>query len=105
MATKRKRTEPPAKQWPQVIECIGEPHIDQKPSEEASCWNGIVRVERFRITVEKLDEPLEVIHERLRRLWRSTTNYHHHTPVRAEAKRFGLELDGNEFGADAKRDA
>lgn len=102
MATKRKRTEPPAKQWPQVIECIGEPYLPawQFGGNVPQVGNGRVSVERFRITIEKVDEPPEVIHERIRKLWRTTKNYHHYDPLKRAAAQFGLDLDSKDFGAD-----
>lgn len=62
--------------------------------------NGRVSVERFRITIEKVDEPPEVIHERIRKLWRTTSNHHHYDPLKHAAAKFGLDLDSKEFGAD-----
>lgn len=73
-------------------------HLRDHPS----CFNGNVSITRYRITVERIDDPPEVLHERLRMLWRSTDNWHHRDPLRQAALRHGLELDGNDFGADKR---
>lgn len=62
-----------------------------------SCFNGIVRVEKFKITIEKIEEPKEVYQERLQKLWEESDNHHHHLPITNKAKHLGIELKGN-FG-------
>ncbi|KPK66753.1 MAG: hypothetical protein AMS21_00950 [Gemmatimonas sp. SG8_38_2] len=59
---------------------------------EPNCFNGIVSVRKFRITVERIDEPDEVIRERLQKLWDKSNNSHDWGPLRAVAKEFGLKL-------------
>lgn len=56
------------------------------------CWNGIVGVERYRITVEKIEEQPEIIHERIKKLWRESRNHHDRTPLLRAAAKFGCEL-------------
>jgi hypothetical protein len=93
-------------QYPMVIETfrdVGRYEIGQLKSAEPSCFNGYVRVTKYRVTVEVVDEPLEVVHERLRKLWRECDNMHHYHPLKNAAARFGLELDPNELGKDRER--
>lgn len=73
----------------------------QRP--DPSCFNGIVSVVKYRVTIERVEEPVEVIHARLRTLWRATDNHHHVDPLRQAAAQYGLELDRAEFGADVVR--
>ncbi len=95
-------SEPPT--WPLVLDAYG----DCRPrfgsihySDAPSCFNGDVRVVRYKITIEPVDEP-EAIKERLKLLWRSTNNWHHREPLLHEAKRRKVELNPDEFGADVK---
>ena len=70
---------------------------------EPSCWNGVVSVRRYRITIEEIEEPVEVIAERLRDLWRNSDNYHHYEPLQKAAREIGIELDRSEFGKARKQ--
>lgn len=55
--------------------------------------NGSVDVYRYRVTVERIEEPREVVLGRMVDLWRNTTNHHHHTALAGEARRrFGVDL-------------
>lgn len=68
---------------------------------EPSCFNGMVKVVRYRVTVEQIDEP-EAIAERLRKLWEESDNWHHRFPLERAAKQHGVALDPDAFGK-AKR--
>lgn len=97
MAERRKRRPvepPPLPAYPKVIETYGEPAsytIDRMTSSEPWAGNGYVQIERYRITVERIEEPREVLIERLRMLWRtSEPNHHSWDPMRAKARELGL---------------
>lgn len=62
---------------------------------EPNSFNGKVDVVKYKITVEVVDEPIEVIHERLQKLWDECDNYHHWTPIKEKAKFFNYELKGD----------
>lgn len=99
MARKKVSTaEPAAKpdEYPKVREFFGAPsswEIGRLGRAEASCFNGVVSVERYQIRVEKIDEPDDVIETRLKKLWReSEPNIHVRHPIRAYAmQRFGWD--------------
>ncbi len=57
-----------------------------------SCFNRMVRVRQYKITVELIDEPDEVIRARLQKLWDECDNWHHWEPLKKEAKKYGLML-------------
>lgn len=59
-----------------------------------SCYNGMVRVRRYRITVEEIEEPVEVLAERLQYLWDHSKNHHDTMPLRKEAEKIGYTLQG-----------
>lgn len=69
--------------------------------QEPTCHNGAVSVHRYRVIVEEIDEPLEVIQGRIRKLWRLTDNFHHTGPIQAAAALHGMApLDYDERGVD-----
>jgi len=68
---------------------------------EPSCFNGEVRVNKFRVTVEVVDEPKEVVAARIQKLWDECDNYHHWIPLRNAAAHIGYELHG-EAGSQRK---
>jgi len=61
---------------------------------EPSCFNGVVSVKRYRITVEEIDEPQIFIAERLQKLWDESDNIHHYGPLKAYAQAAGIKLLG-----------
>lgn len=88
----KKTAAPPKPRFPFVVECYGDPtwmipiHTHQKPSSV----NSLV-VDRFRITIERVDEPPEVILERMRVLWRtSERNIHRRDAFYTRARELGL---------------
>lgn len=60
---------------------------------EPSCFNGSVNIRQYKITIEEVEEPKEVLEERIRKLWRECSNFHHWGPLQAEAKKLGINLD------------
>lgn len=64
--------------------------------EEPYCWNGMVAVNKYRVTIEVVEEPTDVVAERLRKLWRECDNMHDLGPLRAEAAQLGIELSNEE---------
>jgi hypothetical protein len=69
---------------------------EQLKQEEPSCFNGIVRIRKFKITIEEIEEPKEVLVERLRKLWRESDNMHHWKPLKNEAEKLGINLNLDE---------
>lgn len=62
---------------------------------QPSAFNGEVMVKKYRITVEEISEPIEVIEKRLQQLWDDCDNYHHWTPLKNAAESIGYTLIGN----------
>lgn len=69
--------------------------------------NGMVRIRRYRITVELIDEPIEVLRDRLLRLWReSERNLHIWRPMDEVAEELGMgKLPVDQQGIDHKKAA
>jgi hypothetical protein len=69
-----------------------------------SCCNGYVWVEKYRITVERVEEPVEVIHARIIELWETCNNpIHYAHPLRQVAEKWGLDLSKYQLGSRRKR--
>lgn len=107
MAKKKTKSKKPAKPAPpaypivfETFRAVGVWERNQMEQVHPSAFNGQVRVKRYRVTIEEIEESDEVIRERLLKLWREDGNYHHVDPLRAMAKKYGLELNMEDFGRD-----
>lgn len=80
---------------PEVLETFIPPHhlFSSLKRDNPACFNGMVQVERYRITVELIEEPSEVIEARLRELLAQATRPDPKREILAEAKRLGIKLD------------
>lgn len=97
----KKKTEAP--QYPKVFQFFGEPReLQVYNSQTPTCFNGNVSFRQYRVTVEQVSEPVEVLFERLREMWRKCDNHHHWWPLQAAAKSIGMTLDHDEMGVDRK---
>jgi hypothetical protein len=70
----------------------GSYYIANMTDKEPSCFNGNVSVRKFRVTIELIEEPVEVIQERLKQLWEKCDNGHHLGPLQYMGKKYGIEL-------------
>jgi hypothetical protein len=100
------KTPGPVEIWPKVFETFALPYsllsdVTHRTYEQPSVCNGDVRVTRYRITVEKVEEPIEIIADRLRQLWRQSNHHHEWWPLKEAAKKHGITLIDAERGADA----
>lgn len=96
MAAKPKRaTAPPppsAPAYPKVIETYREPWLRDIEQPAPSAFNGDIRIRRYRVTIDLIDEPIEVLRDRLRKLWREEERNHHRVdPMRRMATRLGMD--------------
>lgn len=72
-------------------------HVEDQPR----VFNGELSLRKFRITVEVINEPIDVLRDRLRKLWRESEPNIHARPVMHQAAReLGIELDAQGQGAD-----
>jgi hypothetical protein len=81
----------------ETFNSIGEWTIHSLQQNEPSCFNREVRVVRYRVTIEEIEEPLDVLAERLRMLWETSRNIHDYDPLISEATRLGIELDRRSY--------
>lgn len=92
---KKTQSEPQPEPKTMVFETflqIGSYEIGNMKRDDPSCFNGNVSVKRYRVTIEEIEDPDDVIRARLQKLWDECDNHHHREPLRAVAKRYGLEL-------------
>lgn len=83
---------------PKVIETFRDPRgylLSSLMQEVPTCFNGIVHIKKYRITVELIEEPVEIYQERLEFLWQTSNNYHDALPLKAAAKEIGYEFKGS----------
>lgn len=65
--------------------------IERRARTEPCCFNGSVYYKRWKVTVEEIEEPQEVIHARLQKLWDENHNIYHYKPLRDAAAKHGLK--------------
>lgn len=75
----------------------------QLKGDSPTCFNGYVRVEKYRITIEKIKESKEVYQTRLQKMWEECDNNHHWNPLKIKAKKLGVELEGSAGSKRKKR--
>jgi hypothetical protein len=103
MAKKIKEVPPSKIEFETFRKLIGYSLYDLE-QKEPSCFNGDVRVRKYKVTIELIDEPKEVLYERLLNLWETCDNYRHKDPLRAEANKLGFELPEGSFRKREKRE-
>jgi hypothetical protein len=81
-----------AEQTIETFRTIGGYELSSLTQKEPTCFNGKVRVRKTRITVELIDEPIEVIQERIQKLWDENKNHHNWGPLVSIGKEYNLEL-------------
>lgn len=72
---------------------LGPFQLDNLRCEAPSVGNGDVRVVRYRVTVERIEEPFEVIAERVRALYRAESNWHRQDALTGYARKHGIDLE------------
>lgn len=60
--------------------------------DEPAAYNGLVQVKRYRVTVEEIEEPDEVICSRLQRLWDECKNHHVSRDLARYAKQYNYQF-------------
>lgn len=80
---------------PQILETFRNPShvLSSQRQDNPSCYNGFVCVERYRITVELIEEPQEALKARLQDLLATATRKDAVREIHAEAKRLGITLE------------
>lgn len=68
-----------------------------------SCFNNWMRVRKYKITIELIEEPIEIIQERIKKIWRECDNHHHWGVIKKSAEEYGVELNMDDMGKDRKR--
>lgn len=80
---------------PAIFETFGDPEdqIKRLLVEAPTAFNGIVRVERYRVTVERVEEPDDVLKARLHELLKQKGHIDKNKQVRKAAAKLGIKLD------------
>jgi hypothetical protein len=64
-------------------------NINNLKGDKPTCFNSFVNYRKYRVTIEEIEEPKEVLIERLQDLWDHSDNYHNDMPLEVEAKKLG----------------
>lgn len=78
-----------------IIEVFGMPSdaiLSRLGEQEPNIWNGEVHVKKYRVTIEEIEEPKEVLRERLQKLYDKPGHISNAKNIQEEAKRLGIEL-------------
>jgi hypothetical protein len=73
-----KKPEPPL--YPRVFETflpIGNYEVARMSNTSPTAMNGDVRIRRYEVTIRRIEEPVEVLRDRLLTLWRTSEHNHH----------------------------
>lgn len=68
--------------------------VSNLKQDKPSCFNGEVRVRKYRVIFEPVDEPIEVLQQRVQKLWDECDNFHNCEPLRDIAIELEYELKG-----------
>jgi len=79
------------KQEFETFRSIGPYEIGKLTQLNPSSLNG-VDVVKYRITIEEIPEPTEVIQQRIQELWDNCNNWHQWEPLKREAKKYNYTL-------------
>jgi len=85
-------------EFPRVLETfhrVGDWDLNRLTENGHSIFNGVVSLRRYRITVEEIVEPKEVLTARLQDLWDRSDNHHEWGPLKCTAHGLGYELKGS----------
>lgn len=74
---------------------IGSYEVFNLTENKPSCFNNQVNIRKYKITIEPIEEPVEVLQERLQKLWDECDNMHHWRPLKDAAKEIGYEFKNN----------
>ena len=86
--------------FPLVLETYRKPDayvVDVLMRKDPFVFDSEVSVRRWRVTFEAIEEPVEVLMERIEKLRRETQNHHHWRPLHAAARELGFEPDPEHY--------
>jgi hypothetical protein len=76
----------------ETFRTVGDYELRELTQLKPSCFNGMVRVHKTRVTVERIEEPDDVIRGRIQELWDKCNNWHDREPLLAMATTYGMKL-------------
>lgn len=86
---------PKKSQYPKSFETFrdfGDYEIQGMTQGEPTSFNGYVRIRKYKVTIEEVHEPIEVLQQRLQKLWDLCDNSNHWRPLQNMAKELGYTL-------------
>lgn len=101
--TKTPPPEPPTRYELETFRRVGPYLLMTLDQPEPDCFNGMVMFRKWKVTMEMVDEPADVLYARLLKIWRKSRNHHDVQPLQQEARKLGMELPYDQRGADYKK--
>jgi hypothetical protein len=81
---------------------VGAYEIGGLTKKEPSCFNSQLRIEKYKVTIEKIEEPIEVLQNRLQEIWGNCDNHHHWDVITEKAKELNYTLVGHAGNSNIK---
>lgn len=93
----------PVPTFPKIYDSFREPWgMSMNLTHAPFAFNGAVGVRKYRITVEMVEEPMAVIHERLEQLWLVCDNHHNWGALETAAEKYGYAFKGKRGSLNLK---
>lgn len=77
-----------------IYETFNKPTLPDYNRTTPACFNGLVWIKKYRVTIEEIEEPKEVLSKRLQALWDKCDSHHNWSALRQAAVSLGYELEG-----------
>lgn len=103
MAKTKKPIEEPKVITVETFRALDRFEINNFTQTEPSAMNGTCRVIKYKISIERIEEPIEVYSERLNKLWDENDNYHNWDCVRSAANKLGVTLINQYAGTNKNK--
>ena len=84
----------------EIIISFIKPYIEV--ADKPASFNSFVRIRKYKITIEEIEESVEILQKRLEDLWKKETNFHQYQPLQNEAKKLNYIFE-NDFGKFSKK--
>jgi len=95
--TKKKDLPKPHEPYRVEMETMRQPWVTSRDitasmAATPDAYNGDVHVRKYKVTVEMIDEPIEVIQARIQDLWDNCDNSHNWKSLQYMGERYGMTL-------------
>lgn len=79
----------------ETFQTFGSHEICNMTRDIPTCFNGMVKIKKYKVTIEPIEESIDAYTKRLQDMWEKCDNHHHVAPIESVAKSLGIILKGN----------